>query len=43
MCKFFSFCGDGYGNYKYMDWEWRKNHLKDEDDENDSPIMNITL
>ena len=24
MCNFFSFCADDYGNYKYLDWEYRK-------------------
>ena len=24
MCKFFSFVGDGYGNYLYSDWNTRK-------------------
>ena len=24
MCKFFSFVGDGYGNYLYADWNLRK-------------------
>lgn len=28
MCDFFSFCGDGYGNYIYSDWEHRKEDLK---------------
>jgi len=28
MCNFFSFCGDGYGNYIYSDWEHRKEDLK---------------
>ena len=29
MCSFFSFVGDGYGNFKYFDWEYRKNHLSE--------------
>jgi len=32
MCSFFSFCGDGKGNYFYLDWEWRKDHLKGNND-----------
>jgi len=24
MCQFFSFCGDGHGNYLYADWKERK-------------------
>jgi hypothetical protein len=28
MCNFFSFCGDGYGNYIYSDWKHRKEDLK---------------
>lgn len=24
MCNFFSFVGDGYGNYKFFDWKQRK-------------------
>jgi hypothetical protein len=28
MCNFFSFLGDGYGNYKYCDWDIRKKWLK---------------
>ena len=28
MCSFFSFLGDGYGNYKYCDWDTRKKWLK---------------
>lgn len=27
MCKFFSFVGDGYGNYLYSDWNTRKENL----------------
>ena len=27
MCNFFSFVGDGFGNYKYFDWEYRKDHI----------------
>ena len=27
MCNFFSFCGDGFGNYKYLDWDFRKDNL----------------
>ena len=29
MCQFFSFVGDGFGNYKYLDWEFRKKHLNE--------------
>lgn len=29
MCEFFSFVGDGFGNYKYLDWDFRKNHLNE--------------
>ena len=29
MCQFFSFVGDGFGNYKYLDWEYRKDHLNE--------------
>lgn len=29
MCSFFSFVGDGFGNYHYFDWEYRKDHLSD--------------
>ena len=25
--NFFSFVGDGSGNYKYFDWEYRKDHI----------------
>jgi hypothetical protein len=32
MCSFFSFVGDGYGNYRYFDWEYRKAHLKEDCD-----------
>jgi hypothetical protein len=32
MCNFFSFVGDGHGNYRYMDWEWRKDHLREQND-----------
>ncbi|HPL70864.1 MAG TPA: hypothetical protein PLM50_02395 [Rectinema sp.] len=28
MCKFFSFVGDGYGNYLYADWNLRKTRLR---------------
>jgi len=28
MCSFFSFVGDGYGNYKYIDWSLREQWLK---------------
>ncbi len=28
MCKFFSFVGDGYGNYLYADWNLRKMNLQ---------------
>ncbi len=28
MCKFFSFDGDGYGNYLYADWNLRKTKLR---------------
>lgn len=27
MCKFFSFVGDGYGNYLYSDWNTRKENI----------------
>ena len=27
MCKFFSFVGDGFGNYLYSDWDARKNNI----------------
>ena len=23
MCRFFSFCGDGHGNWRYSDWATR--------------------
>ena len=29
MCKFFSFVGDGYGNYLYSDWEARKTNINE--------------
>lgn len=29
MCNFFSFCADDYRNYKYLDWEYRKDNLKE--------------
>jgi hypothetical protein len=32
MCKFFSFVGDGYGNYYYSDWGIRKNNLQADTD-----------
>jgi hypothetical protein len=35
MCKFFSFCGDGYGNYKYSPWKLRQ-ELPGKDDSPDS-------
>ena len=28
MCKFFSFVGDGYGNFLYSDWETRERRIK---------------
>ena len=28
MCDFFSFVGDGYGNYLYADWNLRKTRLR---------------
>jgi hypothetical protein len=28
MCNFFSFVGDGYGNYKYCDWDVRRKWIK---------------
>ena len=28
MCKFFSFVGDGYGNFLYSDWETREKRIK---------------
>jgi hypothetical protein len=31
MCKFFSFCGDGYGNYKYSPWKLRQELLRKDD------------
>jgi len=39
MCKFFSFVGDGFGNYKYLDWEFRKDSL---DESNDSHTFILT-
>ena len=32
MCQFFSFVGDGYGNYLYSDWNVRKNNLDENTD-----------
>ena len=32
MCKFFSFVGDGYGNYLYSDWNTRKENLRENHD-----------
>lgn len=32
MCKFFSFVGDGYGNYLYSDWNTRKENLAEDHD-----------
>lgn len=29
MCKFFSFVGDGYGNFLYSDWETREKLIKE--------------
>jgi len=29
MCNFFSFVGDGYGNYLYSDWSQRKGNLSE--------------
>jgi len=29
MCKFFSFVGDGYGNFKFIDWETRRKWLEE--------------
>jgi hypothetical protein len=37
MCDTFSFLGDGHGNYKYLDWEYRKTQL----DENCDSHTNI--
>ena len=32
MCKFFSFVGDGYGNYLYSDWNTRKENMRENHD-----------
>lgn len=32
MCKFFSFVGDGYGNYLYSDWNTRKEDMRENHD-----------
>jgi len=32
MCIFFSFVGDGFGNYKYLDWDFRKDNLNENND-----------
>jgi hypothetical protein len=32
MCQFFSFVGDGYGNYLYSDWNTRKENLAEDHD-----------
>ena len=32
MCKFFSFVGDGYGNFLYSDWNTRKENLREDHD-----------
>ena len=32
MCKFFSFVGDGYGNYLYSDWNTRKGNTTENHD-----------
>ena len=32
MCQFFSFVGDGYGNYLYSDWNTRKNNPAEDHD-----------
>ena len=32
MCKFFSFVGDGYGNYLYSDWNTRKKNPAEDHD-----------
>ena len=32
MCRFFSFVGDGYGNYLYSDWNTRKENLAEDHD-----------
>ena len=29
MCDFFSFVSDGFGNYLYNDWDYRKDHLSE--------------
>ena len=32
MCKFFSFVGDGYGNFLYSDWNTRKENTTEDHD-----------
>ncbi len=32
MCQFFSFVGDGYGNYLYSDWNTRKENMRENHD-----------
>ena len=40
MCKFFSFVGDGYGNYLYSDWNTRK---KNPEYDHDSHTTILTI
>jgi hypothetical protein len=43
MCNFFSFMTEAKGNKYYFDWEYRKNHLKEDCDSHDhiSHVFNL--
>ena len=41
MCQFFSFVGDGFGNFRCIDWQTRQQMIKDES--NDPPDSHTAI